>query len=203
MRDERGELLAKKKARDDEEKKQRDPRHGETVKLWSDRWLKARDARGLRSVDTDRGRLDVHVIPRVGALPIAKVTRDDLEALVENLDERVRADELSWKTASHAWGLVTRMFADACGAKQRDLRVRPDNPAAGLHGPDCGVRKSKVYLWPTEFLQLVSCLDVPLEWRRAFAVTTYLYARAGEVNALTWADVDIERGVVHIHRSVD
>ena len=35
-----------------------------------------------------------------------------------------------------------------------------------------------------------------------FAVTTYLYARAGEVNALTWDDVDLARGVVHIHASV-
>jgi integrase len=95
------------------------------------------------------------------------------------------------------------MFADACGAKQRDLRVRDDDPAIGVHGPDRGAHKAKVYLWPSEFLALVSCTDVPLEWRRAFAVTTYLYARAGEVNALTWEDVDLERHVAHIHQSVD
>ncbi len=201
--DETGELLKRKNATDAENAKQRDPRRGETVRLWSDRWLVARELRGLRSVDTDRGRLAVHVLPRIGAVPIAAVTRDELEALVENLDTRVRASELSWKTALHAWGLVTRMFADACGAKQRDLRVRSDNPAAGLHGPDRGVRKSKVYLWPTEFLRLVSCWEVPLAWRRAFAVTTYLYARAGEVNALTWDDVDLDRRVAHIHRSAD
>jgi hypothetical protein len=34
-----------------------------------------------------------------------------------------------------------------------------------------------------------------------FAVATYLYARAGEVNALRWEDVDLQRGVVLIHRS--
>ena len=95
------------------------------------------------------------------------------------------------------------MFADACGAKQRDLRVRQDNPASGVHGPDRGVRKAKVYLWPSEFLKLVSCADVPLRWRRAFAVTTYLYVRAGEGNALEWSDVDLERRVVRMHRSAD
>jgi integrase len=131
------------------------------------------------------------------------VTREDLEKLVESLDARVRGAELSWKTASHAWGLVTRMFADACAAKQRDLRVRSDNPALGIHGPDRGVRKSKVYLWPSEFLRLVSCVDVPLVWRRTFTVATYLYVRAGEGNALDWSDVDLDRRVVHIHRSVD
>ncbi len=129
------------------------------------------------------------------------VGREALEGLVEKLDAKVRAGAIAWKTAIHSWGLVTRMFADASGAKRRDLRVREDNPAAGVHGPDRGARRAKVYLYPEEFLQLVACPDVPLRWRRMFALTTYLYARAGEVNALTWADVDLERGVVHIHRS--
>jgi integrase len=203
--DERGELLEKKRAREAERAKQRDPSNGETVALWSERWLAARRARGLRSVATDEFRMSAHVLPRLGSSPVAKVTRADLEAFVEHLDARVRATEkpIAWKTASHVWGLVTRMFADASGAKQRHLRVREDNPALGVHGPDRGVRKAKQYLWPSELLALVSCPDVPLAWRRAFAVTTYLYARAGEVNALRWEDVDLERGVVHIHRSVD
>ena len=34
-----------------------------------------------------------------------------------------------------------------------------------------------------------------------FAIATYLYARAGEVIALRWEDVDLDRGVVLIHRS--
>ena len=55
----------------------------------------------------------------------------------------------------------------------------------------------------SEFTALISSEAVPLEWRRMFAVTTYLYARAGEVNALRWEDVDLERGVVHVHASVN
>lgn len=84
-----------------------------------------------------------------------------------------------------------------------DLRVRADSPAQGVHAPDRGASKSKVYLYPTEFSALVSCADVPHRWRRMFAITTCLYARAGDVNALTWADVDLDRGVVRIHASVD
>jgi integrase len=201
--DETGELLEKKRKRLADEAKQRDPRRGETVTLWSDRWITVRRGRGLRSVDTDAQRLATHVLPRIGSTAITKVTRAELESFVEHLDERVRAKAMAWKTALHVWGLVTRMFADACGAKQRDLRVRDDNPAAGVHGPDRGIRKAKQYLYPSELLALVSCRDVPLEWRRAFAVATYLYARAGEANALTWEDVDLDRAVVHIHRAAD
>jgi integrase len=203
--DETGELLANKKARQAEKAKQSDPRNGETVKLWSDRWLASRRLRGLRAVATDQARLTTHILPRIGSLPIAKVTRADLEQFVEHLDERVLSPlkPISWRTASHVWGAVSKMFADACGAKRRDLRVREDNPATGVHGPDRGVLKAKVYLWPTELLALVSCADVPLHWRRAFAITTYLYARAGEANALTWEDVDLDRRVIHIHRAAD
>lgn len=176
---------------------------GENVIEWIVRWFAFREDRGLVTVDDDRSRFENHIRPKLGALPIGAVRRDDIEALVEELDGKVQAGKLSWKTAAHVWGLVTRMFADASGAKRRDLRVRADNPALGVHGPDRGASKAKQYLYPSELLQLVSCEDVPVRWRVMFAITTYLYARAGEVNALTWDDVDLERGVVHIHASMN
>lgn len=176
-------------------------RNLETVSEYAKRWLAARDARGLASVADDRGRLKAHVLPELGARDMRKVSRDDLERLVERLDAKVRAGAVSWKTTIHAWGLVTKMFSDATAAKDRSLRVRADNPALDVHGPDRGNRKAKVYLYPSEFLQIVSCAEVPLRWRRMFALTTYLYARAGEVNALQWSDLDLERGIAHIHAS--
>ncbi len=175
----------------------------ETVREWVQRWLAWRLERGLASVDDDRGRLDTHVLPTLGARDVRSITRDDLEALVDALDRRVRAGELGWKTATHAWSLVRLMFADAAGAKRRALRVREDDPARGVHPPDRGVSKAKVYLYPTELAALLACDAVPVAWRRMFAITTYLFARAGEVNALTWDDVDLEREIAHIHGSVN
>jgi integrase len=175
---------------------------GESVEDWCDRWHREREARGLKSVGDDRSRLKTHVFPSIGKLPIRSVTRNDLERLVEKLDDRVRQGEISWKTATHAWSLVSTMFKDCCGSKRLALRAREDDPSHAVRGPDRGDDKAKVYLYPSEFSKLMECADVPLRWRRMFAVTTYLYARAGEVNALTWDDVDLERGVVHIHASV-
>lgn len=81
----------------------------------------ARRARRARaaSVADDRSQLDTHVLPSLGARDVRAITRDDLEGLVEELDGKVRAGTISWKTATHAWGVVTRMFADASGAKRR------------------------------------------------------------------------------------
>jgi hypothetical protein len=75
------------------------------------------------------------------------------------------------------------MFADACSAKRLDLRVREDSPAERVVAPDRGLKKSKQYFWPSEFLALVTCPLVPLRWRRLFALAVYTYARAGEIES--------------------
>jgi integrase len=175
----------------------------ETVAEYSTRWLPYRRERGIMSVDDDKGRLAKWVLPVIGALDVRRLGREDLEDLVNDLDTRVRRGELSWKTAVHAWSLVTKLFDDAGACKRRELRVRSDNPAKDVRGPDTGARKSKVYLYPAEFAKLMACDAVPVEWRRTFAVATYLFLRAGEAHALTWDEVDLDHCTVHVHWSAN
>jgi hypothetical protein len=63
------------------------------------------------------------------------VTRRDIEEVMQALDEAVRKGELRWKTATNVWGVVTRMFKDACRSKVLGLRVREDDPAREVEGP--------------------------------------------------------------------
>jgi integrase len=186
---------------------------GETVTEYAHRWCEWRETRGLECVAGDRTRLARHVLPLLGCFELARVTRDDLKRLVELLDEKVKRGftvdgngtrkPFGWKSASNVWSTVRALFRDAQRAKRIDLCVRDDNPAAGLAGPDTGAHKAKAYLWPSEFAALVSCERVPLRWRRLFALAVYTYARAGELAALEWGDVDLEHATIHIHRSTD
>ncbi len=100
---------------------------GEPMSEWIGRWLDERRERGLRSVDDDDGRWRKWIAPHLAKRPIVAVQKIDLERIVERLDEQVRAGELSWKTARHVWGLLTKMFSDACRSKRLSLRVRDDN----------------------------------------------------------------------------
>jgi integrase len=175
----------------------------ETVEQYATRWSDWREARGLSCVKDDRARLKNHVLPTLGPLDVTTVTRRDLEKLVEKLDERISAGELGWKVATMAWANVTRMFKDACSAKKLDLRVRESNPADGVQGPERGAKKEKQYLWPSEFVTLMSEARVPRRWRRLFAIAVYAYARAGEIEALRWEDVSFDTMTIHIHQSVD
>jgi integrase len=131
------------------------------------------------------------------------VKREDLERLVESLDKKVVRKEYSWRSASRIWLAVGKLFKDAGSSKNLALRVRKDTPALGVAPPDRGAEKSKTYLYPNEFLQLVSCEKVPLDLRRLTALAVYLYARASEILQLRWSDINLEQGVAHIRRSYD
>jgi hypothetical protein len=133
----------------------------ETVSEYAKRWNDWRETRGLSCVKDDRARMRIHVDPIIGSLDMRTAVRLDLERLVEHLDKRIASGAVCWKVAAMAWSNVKRMFADARSAKKLDLRVRADNPAEGVQPPERGQRKEKQYLWPSEFLALVSSPLVP------------------------------------------
>jgi integrase len=181
---------------------------GEVVADYAKRWLADREARGIATVGHDRGRLGRHVLPLIGHMSVRTFDRDAVERVVEDLDRKIMLDDgderhLSWKTASNVWVLVSKMCSDMADAKRRDLRVREDNPAARVHPPERGEHRAKQYLYPSEFSRLVECKSIEVAFRALYAVAVYTYARSNELAALTWDDVDLEHGVIHITKSVD
>ncbi len=192
-----GALAAHAKAADAASTDTATPACGETVEAYSVRWLAARESR-VNSIRDDRSRLRDHVLPIVGALDVATFTRDDVENVRDALDAKIASGALSWKTARNVWATFTKLCDDATNAKLRRLRVRSDNPAAGVKAPDRGAKKAKQYLFPSELLALVACEDVPLSWRRSVAVAVYTYLRDGELRELRWEDVDLQHARIEV-----
>ncbi len=170
---------------------------------WWVRYFNARAAKGQTSVKDARGRVSKWVLPILGPTEIRMVKRDDLERVVRHLDASVERGEISWKTADNVWGEVTSAFGAAHKSKDLSLRVRLDDPTRDVAGPDGGVDKDKPILYADEALALLSCEAVPLYRRRAYAVALYTGARAGELAALTVADVDLAHERLTIARQVD
>lgn len=175
----------------------------ETCGDYFDRWSKARAASGVGTTYDDRGRWKKWLAEHLSHKPVAGVTTRDLELVVAALDRHVRARRLAWKTAVHVWGVATKMFDDAVRSKDLDLRARPDNPAREVRGPDRGHTKAGAFLFPTELDALLRAPRVPLARKRLYALAVYLGARAGELRALEWDDVNSDAGYVHVHRSLD
>ena len=175
---------------------------GETFAAWFSRYCDVRESHGLTTVDDMRGH-GRKWLKSLAEESIADLTRDDIEAWVEWMDEQVRAGALAWKSAANIWGTLTHALDEACNSKVRGLRVRKDSPAAGVRGPDRGATVSKVYLYPSELLHLAACERVAHDWLEIVFVTTYLYLRAAEVRGLNCEDFDLEHRVLHLHRAID
>lgn len=176
---------------------------GESVATYASRWLADREGR-ISAIADDRARLRDHVLPTLGALPVLHFTRDDVEKLRDELDEKIVEGKLAWKTVASVWTLVTTMCSDMVSAKKRDLRARQDNPCNDVKAPERGAKKAKQYLYPSEFLTLVSSPAVPLRLRRAVAIAVYTFVRDGELRALRWdgGDIDIEHGTLSVTRAL-
>ncbi len=176
------------------------PSSGETVAKYVERWLKTR-TNGTKT--DDAARLRDHVLPVLGELDAATSKREDVERLVESLDAKIEGETLDWQTALNVWRIARKLCSDMAHSKRRDLRVRRDDPAAGVRGPDRGVRKQKQVVFPSEFLAFVSCERGPLFWRRLVTIAIYTLMRDGELRALRWSDVDLEHRLISLTKAWD
>lgn len=203
--DARGQLLEKKRA-EKREKATVDPVvAGDLMDRWFNAWEKSRKTRGLSATADNRSHFYGHIIQDFGGKHIQSWTTDDVRRHVRALDEKVEARTISWKYAVNIWGTTRKMCADAVSSKLDVLRVRTDDPTTNVEGPYRGAPRAKPFLYPSEFLQFVTCETVPMRWRFAVTLAIYLFPRHGELRVLTWddGDVDLDHGQVHIHRAWD
>jgi integrase len=183
---------------------------GETCSAYRKRLDAHRKELGRRCGGDDASTWRVWLADRIGHLPVAKVTRDDVERVRDDLDEAIARhkrtdgkDGVSAKRAANIWSVVTTTFKAACMAKRRDLRVRTDNPCASVLPPERGDSRRRTFVYPNEAASLFACRAVPLPWRETYAVACYLYLRPGELRALTVGDVDFDAQVVHVKKAYD
>lgn len=167
---------------------------------WWDRFFEVRESRKIYPM---RGNYTKHIQPAFD-IPWQTATMADVERFRDSLDSRVAAGELAPKTAFNIWTLF-RTAAKAAtgnwrkGDKQRSLKVCDRDPTESVAGPDYDPRdegKELQWLYPREVLAVASCAGVPLAAKRRIVLATYLCVRGGELAALTWDKIDLERRVV-------
>jgi integrase len=204
--DKTGELLVQKRQRMAASKSS----EAESCSAYRERLNAYRLELGRRTLRHERSAWRKWIQPRIGHLPIAKTTRDDVEGIRDALDEQIALhrrtggnEGISGKRARNIWTVMTTTFKAAMSAKRRDLRVRTDNPCSGVLPPERTESRRRTFIYPNEMLRLLACRNVPLEWRRLYAVGCFLYLRPGELQALTAGDVDLDADVVHVTKAWD
>jgi integrase len=171
---------------------------GNTFDDYADRWMRTkRDSKDVSA------HLRFHILPILRDVPMAALTRADVERVVESLDVRVRAGEISWKTAQNVWATLSKMLDDAAHAKRLDLRVLERNPAEGVRGPDRGEERQSTYLFPREASALLACAAIPLHARLVYALAIYTGMRRGELAVVRVADVVLDAGYISAYQARD
>ncbi len=161
---------------------------------------------------TDRGRIDRHIKPMIGAKRISSVTRGDIQWLMRQIaDGKTKADLKTRPrgraivrggkgTASRTIGMLGGIFTYA--VRQGMI---PDNPMRMVKRWQD--RRLDRYLSQEELERLGEALneaEVARENPKAIAIIRLLAltgARKGEIATLSWGEVDFDKGVLRLRDS--
>jgi integrase len=164
---------------------------------------RAKAAKKSSTLVIDRGRIDRHIKPLLGAIRVAAVTRHDAEKFLHDVAEGRTAGKTKTKArglarvkggetaANRAVGLLGAIFTYAM---RKDMR--PDNPVRGV--ALFADRKRERRLSDDEYVQLGVALREAERtiWPAAVAAARFIALtgfRRGEVLALRWAELDLVR----------
>jgi integrase len=136
--------------------------------------------------------LDLHILPAFGTKRLCDISTVDLQRFIlQKFD-----NGLGWETCNHLRNLVSKIFATA----KKFGRFGGENPASGIELPEkISVREKRV-LMPEQVTLLLTHLREPVRTMVLVAVLTGL--RVGEILALRWQDLDLEKGELHVEQAI-
>ena len=172
-----------------------------TLREAAEAWLAAAEAGVVRTRSGDRYKpsalrayrasLDARVLPELGALRLSALTRPQIQELVD----RLVAEGLSASTVRNTVLPLRAIF--------RRARARAEvaqNPTLGLTLPAVRGRRERVAR-PDEAIALLCALRP--DDRAIYATALYAGLRRGELCALRWQDVDLDRNLISVERAWD
>ncbi len=103
---------------------------------------------------------------------------------------------LGWETCNHLRNLLSKMFENA----KKWGHFAGTNPALGVELPERRQVREKRVLMPEQAARLLAVLREPVRTMVQLAILTGL--RVGEILALRWQDVDLNRGELRVVQAV-
>jgi integrase len=151
-----------------------------TLAEFAERWL---TRRRTRTVNDDKARLGLHVLPKLGAVPMDEIRPKHVRALIEALRER---NAISPKTIRNVYGTLRTLFRDAV-LDELVLATPCVLPNGVL--PATGYKEKQIYSREQVAL-LFSSPKIPLDRRVFYALAALTGMRHGEAAGRRWRHFD-------------
>lgn len=152
---------------------------------------------------TEKHHITTYVLRRIKSgdtigLESAEKVANSLKISLEKLFEEVTTERtLSDKTRRNYHAIVSSILSWAV-----KWQIINSNPAERVQPPKVH-RKEAVYLDDEQAIELLGKLECePLQQRTAIEVLLYTGMRRGELLGLKWCDIDFEKEIISIRRSV-
>ncbi len=166
-----------------------------------EQWLPAKRV-SLRPSTWDgyRHKIELHIVPHIGHVPLRRLRVEHVEALYAELLSSGRADRaggLDPKSVLEVHVILRKALADAT---RKGLVVR--NVADGAEAPKRRRPKRVVRAWTAQ--QLQAFLDAARQQRlfAAFWLAATTGMRRSELLGLRWEDLDTTSGRLSVHRAL-
>ncbi len=140
------------------------------------------------SADKDAGRL-AFLYDTIGKVRLEAFTLEDAERAMGKID--VGRSSATRRHYAQLISKVLRLAVYPC-------RIIEHSPLPVGFLPRVKTTKATAYLYPSEEAKLLAHKPIPLERRAFYGLLAREGMRRGEALALTWADVDLERGAVRL-----
>ena len=167
---------------------------GDYALQWLEQHRSARDL-GIKTFERYDGIIQHHLVPVLGHLPLRTVGASHVRAAIAAWRNGERRDRkhgpLSPKTVHHHFALLRQLLDDAVRE-----RLIVDNPTFQVRAPAIGTSHRRTYTIE-QIAELLRYLEsTPLAVPVMMKSLTGL--RRGEILALRWRNVDLEKGVAQI-----
>lgn len=133
------------------------------------------------------------VIPKIGLVPLASLSTNDIQGLYNHLQRTGRKPATIQKTH--------RIISQSLD-KAVETRLISWNPAKATERP--AVQKSGGQAMTAEEMEkfIKQVYQEPEKWKAAFLTLLGTGIRIGELLALEWGDVDLEKGLLSINKTL-
>ncbi len=169
------------------------------------RWLPGQVSQLSPSTfDSYRRNIDLHVVPRIGGVPLQKLAAEDLDGLYAALSTAGgrrdgKPGGLSPKSVRIVHSILHKALSDARrkGTLTRNVAEVADAPKARS-----AAKRPEIKVWTPEELRAFLALVAENRHHAAWFLASHTGMRRGEVLGLRWGDVDLDARRLSVRQAV-